>query len=354
VILKKLLLIIFFISLTIAVFAQPQIPSNWYGDTPPQNTIQYMFAVGMSDPSVTEQEAISAARLDATLQLAFSAASRVQGQENITATSEHFASEIEDEFIVRVQTSSITTDVPLTGVRILDRRSEMQDGRYIVRVLLYMTVEDFNRAIRQVEDERRRTITLYTNRINENNRNINQLINMSAAEKYTVDGYERYRRAALIAYQSANYAAIIARLGGHTPPLVGSANRFNLEAANITRRLKVANIQFAGDTLSARERHTIISGLRNAMQTFNTNLELNENAEPGIGHGFRITVFLSQLPSGLLRGEITVAFLQGERILHQNTPYSITEQDEAWMVRRIVERLRADRAFFNRVNAIIN
>jgi len=116
---------------------------------------------------------------------------------------------------------------------------------------------------------------------------------------------------------------------------------------------KNAGISFEGDTLSTvRDRQTIITGLRNAIQTNRTNLDLDEKLPYGIGYGFTITIYLNNASSNpnLLQAEVNIAFLQRGRVLFQSSPYYITETTETLLARRIAERLRADKAFFNNIN----
>jgi hypothetical protein len=118
-----------------------------------------------------------------------------------------------------------------------------------------------------------------------------------------------------------------------------------------------AGLSFAGDALQARERQTIIDGLRNGLQTWKTALDLDENAKTG--YAFTVTFYKEQLPSAppantaLLRAEVTVEFSNNGRVLYKTGPYYITEMTDALLARRVAERLGGDQAFFNRVNDAI-
>ena len=117
-----------------------------------------------------------------------------------------------------------------------------------------------------------------------------------------------------------------------------------------------AYISFAGDDVAARDRQTVITGLRNAVQTRNVALDLDENSTAGSGYGFTFTVYRDQTDVAgfaLLKAEVTVDFTQGGRVLFQTGPYYITETTEALVARRIAERLRDDQAFFNKVNEAV-
>jgi len=116
--------------------------------------------------------------------------------------------------------------------------------------------------------------------------------------------------------------------------------------------LRSAALVFDGDTFAAREKQTITTGMRNAMQAWNTALELNENAQVG-GYAFTVTIYRDRTNNGLLRSEATVAFSHNGRLLCETGPYYITETSNALIARRVGERLKEDRAFFNKVNEVI-
>ena len=116
-----------------------------------------------------------------------------------------------------------------------------------------------------------------------------------------------------------------------------------------------AVISFEGDAMTARDMNTVTAGMRNAMQAWNTALVLEEGSSNQGGYVFNITVYRNQAPANpsLIQAEVSVSFMQGRRILHQAGPYYITETSEIMIARRIAERLRADQAFFNRINETI-
>ena len=89
------------------------------------------------------------------------------------------------------------------------------------------------------------------------------------------------------------------------------------------------------------------------MQTWKTSLELDENASGTEGLRFNITLYINKLPSGLLQGEVSVALLRNGRTLLNTDQYIITEMTDALIVRRVVERLQRDQAFFTKVNEAI-
>jgi hypothetical protein len=116
--------------------------------------------------------------------------------------------------------------------------------------------------------------------------------------------------------------------------------------------LRSAALVFDGDVLATREKQTITAGMRNAMQAWNTALELNENAQSG-GYAFTVTIYRDRTNNGLLRTEATAAFSHNGRVLCQTGPYYITETTDALIARRVGERLKEDWTFFNKVNEVI-
>jgi len=148
---KRFILTISLIAaISAATFAQ--IPPDW--DTnPPKDTAQRKYAVGISQPSASEQEAYRGARQDAVQQFASSIATRFQGQTDITVQSQFLSSGIEDAYTVYLETSSFSTNVPITGVSEQARKIETVSGRYVARVLAAMSGEDYEKARQYVENE---------------------------------------------------------------------------------------------------------------------------------------------------------------------------------------------------------
>jgi hypothetical protein len=147
---RFMVLIGLFSAISAAVFAQ--VPPDW--DTnPPRDTAQRKYAVGVSQPSVSEQEAYRGARQDAIQQFASSIATRFQGQTDITVQSGSFSGGIEDAYTVYLETSSFSTNVPITGVTEQARKIETVSGRYVARVLAAMSGADYEKAKQYVENE---------------------------------------------------------------------------------------------------------------------------------------------------------------------------------------------------------
>jgi hypothetical protein len=100
------------------------------------------------------------------------------------------------------------------------------DGRGTVYALAYL--------------EKERTVPIYTELIRINQRNIENLVSINAAQKNTFDGYARHKLAAFIAGMNAGYAGIVSLAGGSTAPLnMTGADTLILEAANIIKNITV-------------------------------------------------------------------------------------------------------------------
>jgi len=144
--------IFLFIVFTAAAALFAQVPSDWDTNRP-RDTAEQKYNVGISQPCGTEQEAVKNAWQYAVQQYAGSIAVRYEGRSDITVQSQNYASEIEDAFIVTVETSTFSTNIPLTGVRELARKTARQDGKFVASVLAVMSVEDYNKAKQYVENE---------------------------------------------------------------------------------------------------------------------------------------------------------------------------------------------------------
>ena len=148
---KKTLLTIT-ICFAVCMALAAQVPPNW-DTSPPRDTAQTMYAVGISQPSANEQEAYRNAWQNAVQQFASSIAVKFQGQTDITVQSQSVSSGIEDAFTVYLESSSFSTSVPVTGVTEQARKIETVSGRYVARILAAMSVADYNKARLYVENE---------------------------------------------------------------------------------------------------------------------------------------------------------------------------------------------------------
>jgi hypothetical protein len=147
---KHLSLILLF-SLT-ALSISAQVPPNWQ-TIPPRDTAAVKYSVGISTPQATEQSAVKNAWQNGLQNLASSIGTNVTSQTDITVREEGRDSDIADAFTVTLENSTFSTKVRLTGVRELDRKVERQNTSFIVYILVSISVEDWNKALRYIENE---------------------------------------------------------------------------------------------------------------------------------------------------------------------------------------------------------
>ncbi len=157
--------------------------------------------------------------------------------------------------------------------------------------------------------EKAKTISIYSDLIILNNRNIEFLTAMNDTEKNTLDGYARYKLAALVSTINSNYSTLISLAGGSTGALnIRSANYFNLEAANIIKNITVAvNVN---NDVSNRIRDAFASaltaeGLRtrgnNPLYTLEVRLDMSEVTFPNNSYiycGFTVSANLVEKTTG--------------------------------------------------------
>jgi hypothetical protein len=132
------------------VFAQ--VPAGWQTN-PPRDTATTKYSMGISAPEPSEQAAVKSAWQNALQNLASSIGTNVASQADITAQSEGFDSGIEDVFTVRLENSTFSTQVRLTGVREMDRKLEKEGASFKAYILAAISVEDWNKALRYIENE---------------------------------------------------------------------------------------------------------------------------------------------------------------------------------------------------------
>jgi len=195
----------------------------------------------------------------------------------------------------------------------------------------------------------------------------------NAAADLNGDGYVSGTELGLYLYDKvSNY------MKGKQNPRVGKLNNTNLDKGDFifitgkpqtptgttqtqggqsgysNKNSRSVTVNFTGDTLVTRDKQTITSGLRTAMQNNKVNLNLIDNAKEEMPYNFNVIIYITNLPSGLLQAEVTITFSNNGRVLWQTNPYYITETTETLIARRISERLRADQAFFNKINEFVN
>jgi hypothetical protein len=149
---KKMLSVSVLICAALAGLPAQQVSPDW-DMTPPRDTAEYKYCVGISTPQATEQEAVKNAWNDALRNFASSIGTQVQSRSDISVESAGYSSGVEDAYTVYVESSSFSTQVKLTGVRELARKAERQGTSYVVKLLAVMGMEDFNRARQYIDNE---------------------------------------------------------------------------------------------------------------------------------------------------------------------------------------------------------
>ncbi|MDR1837295.1 MAG: LPP20 family lipoprotein [Treponema sp.] len=149
------------------------------------------------------------------------------------------------------------------------------DGRGTIYAIAYIELE--------------KAAAVYTELILMNQRNIDNLLAMSTAQRNTFDGYARYKLASLIAGLNVKYAAIVSLIGGANASFnVTDAGSLLLEASNIIKNISVS-LNVRGDR-NNRVRDAFAGvlsgeGLRtqgnNAPYVLEVSIEMSETAYPG-------------------------------------------------------------------------
>ncbi|MDR3334911.1 MAG: hypothetical protein LBT13_08525 [Treponema sp.] len=137
----------------IALSLSAQIPSNW--DTnPPRDTDAVKYMTGISDPCNTEREAFENAWNNVLRNLATGISADININIETSSQWEGRDSDIEDAINTYKESSSVLSQVQLTGVKEEARKTERQEnGTYIVRVLASISSENYQKAIKSVENE---------------------------------------------------------------------------------------------------------------------------------------------------------------------------------------------------------
>jgi len=182
---------------------------------------RYLAAVGFA-PNRAEAEKKALAALTAifgqSIQADFSAVTAYSEAVSKGIVSSSETANIRDSVSIR---ASLDT---LVGAEI---GNVWDDARGTVYAIAYLDKE--------------KAIAVYGNMILTNLKNIEKLTAMTHAEKNTLDGYARYRLAAIIAGINAKHAGVLAQCGGPTAASLNlpSADALNIEASNIIKNVTV-------------------------------------------------------------------------------------------------------------------
>ncbi|MBO4508981.1 MAG: hypothetical protein J5747_10150 [Spirochaetaceae bacterium] len=150
---RSLVIIIIFCISSFFVSAQPSYPLDWDLKKPLDNDA-YCFAVGLSEPCSSEAEAYNQAWRSVLSYFAKSISSYVTLNTQRFLREEGFESDILDTYSLTITHSTWKSEVLISGVKVIAKKVEKErDGKTVVRILGYMTVEDFKKAKIAVQDE---------------------------------------------------------------------------------------------------------------------------------------------------------------------------------------------------------
>jgi hypothetical protein len=147
--------------------------------------------------------------------------------------------------------------------------------------------------------DKAKAIAVYGNIVQTNLKNIENLTTMTATQKNTLDGYARYRLAALLARINAKDAGVLEQCGGPTASSLNlpSADSINIEASNIIKGITVI-VTVKGDSNNrirdAFSKTLSAEGLRtrgnSPLYTLEVNIDMSEVKLSGTNKFCRITV----------------------------------------------------------------
>jgi len=192
-----------------------------------------------------------------------------------------------------------------------------------------------------------RAVAVYGNMIQTNLKNIEKLTAMPPAEKNTLDGYARYRLAAIIAGINAKHAGVLAQCGGPTAESLNmpGADALNIEASNIIKNVTVI-VNVKGDSgnriRDAFTKAVSAEGLRtrggSPPYTLEVNVDMSEAVFPNNNRKFcRFTVsaelienatdssllpfsFTDRVGHATYEGAQAVAIQQAEKLIGDKYP----------------------------------
>jgi hypothetical protein len=145
--------------------------------------------------------------------------------------------------------------------------------------------------------EKEKAVLIYTELILLNQKNIENLTLLNNEEKYTFNGYARYKLASLIAGMNKEYANIVSLSGGSTASL-NMTDDLSIETANIIKNISVGFNVYGDKNNRIRDAFAKIlsaQGLRtqgsNSPYTLDVNIDMSEAIFPNSSFFFcRYTV----------------------------------------------------------------
>jgi len=152
----------------------------------------------------------------------------------------------------------------------------------------------------------------------------------------------------------ANKSELFARI----PELVQSMMAAIAESESMTGGGNAGGgtgVYITGYTFTERNQRVITAGLRDAIQRYRINLDIDSKSKSG--YGFTVEMYSEPFVSygaDMIKAEATVVFSRNGQPLCRSAAYNIVETDENMVARRIAERLKSDRAFFDKVSQAIH
>lgn len=131
----------------------PEFSSDWDVRKPANNS-DYHFAVGISEPCLTEKLAVSKAWYNLLSSFASSISTYVTVNTDETVYEEGFEGDVLDSYTMTFSHSTWKSEVPLYGVQQLEKKIEKDsDGLYVVKILGCISAGDYEKSHIAVLDE---------------------------------------------------------------------------------------------------------------------------------------------------------------------------------------------------------
>jgi len=165
----------------------------------------------------------------------------------------------------------------------------------------------------------------------------------------------------LLTRQNREYRMEIKAVHVETARVTGQWTSGNIRSdqawSTLDKQEKPITIIFSGDELTSREKDTLTEGVRAAFDKHKVPLVFDEEGvNTSDSYSLIISIYNQTATAGknLLQGEATIKFNQGRRTLKQSNSYRVTETNMSMLVRRVVEQMQADNAFFQGIAEIVN
>ncbi|MBR1639564.1 MAG: hypothetical protein IJ688_09275 [Treponema sp.] len=150
---RSFLFVALFCMAELFVFSNPTFSSDW-DIRKPVDTPDYHYVIGISEPCITEKQAVSGAWYNLLASFASSISTFVTVNTDETIFEEGFESEVLDTYTITLSHSNWKSQVPLYGIQQLEKKIEKDsDGMYVVKILGCMSSSDYEKSRIAVFDE---------------------------------------------------------------------------------------------------------------------------------------------------------------------------------------------------------